>query len=164
KKRHYLLLFVLFFFSIFFFSFIIWTESNAMLLLPLTLMFLLTVYNGINSYAKQVLALGSYRHDVAYTAALKSVSKKPTALPMGTYRHDVAYTAALKSVSPQGLALGTYRHDVAYTAALKSIQTLFNPMIQKITGVDHAGSIPVIFCFSPPYSFCQARPAEVGGL
>lgn len=66
----------------------------------------------------QALALGNYRHDVAYTAALKS----PQALPLGNYRNDVAYTAALKS--EQALPLGNYRHDVAYTAALKSGQAL----------------------------------------
>jgi hypothetical protein len=62
----------------------------------------------------QALPLGSYRHDVAYTGALKSCQ----VLPLGSYRHDVAYTAALKS--SQKHALGNYRHDVAYTAALKS--------------------------------------------
>jgi hypothetical protein len=66
----------------------------------------------------QALPLGSYRHDVAYTAALKSTQ----ALPLGNYRNDVAYTAALKSV--QALPLGNYRNDVAYTAALKSGQAL----------------------------------------
>lgn len=66
------------------------------------------------SVKAQALALGSYRHDVAYTGALKSGQ----ALPLGSYRHDVAYTAALKS--SQQHALGSYRHDVAYTAALKS--------------------------------------------
>jgi hypothetical protein len=66
----------------------------------------------------QAHALGNYRHDVAYTAALKSSQ----ALPLGNYRHDVAYTAALKS--EQSLPLGNYRHDVAYTAALKSGQAL----------------------------------------
>ncbi len=62
----------------------------------------------------QALPLGTYRHDVAYTGALKSCQ----ILPLGSYRHDVAYTAALKS--SQKHALGNYRHDVAYTAALKS--------------------------------------------
>ncbi len=62
----------------------------------------------------RALPLGTYRHDVAYTGALKSCQ----VLPLGSYRHDVAYTAALKS--SQKHALGNYRHDVAYTAALKS--------------------------------------------
>lgn len=97
----------------------------------------------------QTLPLGSYRHDVAYTAALKSEQ----ALPLGNYRHDVAYTAALKS--GQALPLGNYRHDVAYTAALKSGQvsgfapqggTSFGAMDIEFsfTGVEH-GSAPVIF-------------------
>jgi hypothetical protein len=64
----------------------------------------------------QALALGSYRNDVAYTGALKSIQ----ALPLGSYRQDVAYTAALKS--SQQHALGNYRQDVAYAAALKSGQ------------------------------------------
>ncbi len=64
----------------------------------------------------QALALGSYRQDVAYTAALKSVQ----VLALGNYRQDVAYTAALKS--SQVHALGSYRQDLSYTAALKSAQ------------------------------------------
>jgi hypothetical protein len=64
----------------------------------------------------QALALGSYRNDVAYTGALKSIQ----VLPLGSYRQDVAYTAALKS--SQQHALGNYRQDVAYAAALKSGQ------------------------------------------
>lgn len=96
----------------------------------------------------QANALGSYRHDVAYTAALKSGQ----ALALGSYRHDVAYTAALKSV--QTHALGNYRHDVAYTAALKSAQALshqggnsFKGQLTEdlsITGVEQCLA-PVIF-------------------
>ncbi len=97
----------------------------------------------------QAAALGSYRHDVAYTAALKSVQ----ALALGSYRNDVAYTAALKSVVVTH-ALGNYRHDVAYTAALKSAQALSHqggksfqgqPIEDsQFTGVEH-DSAPVIF-------------------
>jgi len=79
----------------------------------------------VSSNAHQ--ALGNYRNDIAYTAALKStLSWAPVALPQGNYRHDIAYTAALKSIqtTPVSLAQGSYRYDIAYTAALKSIQTL----------------------------------------
>jgi hypothetical protein len=84
----------------------------------------------------QALALGSYRHDVAYTAALKSCQIHA----LGSYRHDVAYTAALKS--GQTHALGSYRHDVAYTAALKSSAAL--QIVPKFTGVEHCLA-PVFF-------------------
>lgn len=84
----------------------------------------------------QALALGSYRHDVAYTAALKSTQIHA----LGSYRHDVAYTAALKSGQTQ--ALGSYRHDVAYTAALKSSSAL--QICPKFTGAEHC-SAPVFF-------------------
>lgn len=40
---------------------------------------------------------------------------------LGTYRHDVAYTAALKSGTQ---ALGSYRYDIPYTGALKSVQQI----------------------------------------
>jgi|GEM_PF-4914307 hypothetical protein len=100
----------------------------------------------------QANALGTYRHDVAYTAALKSEQ----ALALGSYRHDVAYTAALKSV--QAHALGNYRHDVAYTAALKSAQamshqggTSFKGQLTEdstITGVEQCLA-PVIFLAAP---------------
>lgn len=106
-----------------------------------------TPYNTARQ-ASQARALGSYRHDVAYTAALKSVQT----LALGSYRHDVAYTAALKSI--QTHALGNYRHDVAYTAALKSAQALSHQGGNSskgqltedlnITGVEHC-LIPVIF-------------------
>lgn len=101
----------------------------------------------------QATALGSYRHDLAYTAALKSVQ----VLALGSYRQDVAYTAALKSVETH--ALGNYRQDVAYTAALKSAQALSHqggksPKGQptedtQFTGVEH-GSAPVIFWLARP--------------
>jgi hypothetical protein len=70
-------------------------------------------------FDSQTLALGSYRHDIAYTGALKSCQ----ALALGSYRHDIAYTGALKSCPCQVLALGSYRNDIAYTGALKSIFT-----------------------------------------
>lgn len=99
--------------------------------------------------APQAHALGNYRHDVAYTAALKSVQ----ALALGSYRHDVAYAAALKS--EQQHALGNYRNDVAYAAALKSGSVSsfatqgvigFGAEIQDFlsTGAEH-GLAPVIF-------------------
>ena len=84
----------------------------------------------------QALALGSYRHDLAYTAALKSLQ----ALALGSYRNDVAYAAALKSI--QTLALGNYRNDLSYTAALKSIPG--NNHHKKFTDVEH-GLASVIF-------------------
>ncbi len=70
--------------------------------------------------ATQVLPLGNYRNDIAYTGALKSTQ----ALPLGNYRNDIAYTGALKSIQVQ--ALGSYRQDIAYTGALKSIQTVLS--------------------------------------
>lgn len=73
-------------------------------------------------FDSQALALGSYRHDIAYTGALKSYQ----ALALGSYRHDIAYTGALKSSPCQALALGSYRNDIAYTGALKSIFTSNN--------------------------------------
>lgn len=108
----------------------------------------------------QTQRLGSYRHDVAYTAALKSIQ----ALPLGSYRHDVAYTAALKSA--QTHPLGSYRHDVAYTAALKSgsvasldsqgvLGILHSSYTALITGVAH-GVAPVIFLWSKSSQWGQA--------
>jgi hypothetical protein len=85
----------------------------------------------------QAHALGSYRHDVAYAAALKSVQT----LALGSYRHDVAYTAALKST--QAHALGSYRQDVSYTAALKSAQGV--QIIQKFTDVEHCLASVIFF-------------------
>jgi hypothetical protein len=69
---------------------------------------------------------------------------------LGSYRHDVAYTAALKS---QTLALGSYRYDIAYTGALKSVQhvsglaaaCLESSIECQRTGVDLT-SAPVLFC------------------
>jgi hypothetical protein len=89
-----------------------------------------------SNQAAQAHALGSYRHDVAYTAALKSAQTHA----LGSYRHDVAYTAALKSV--QTSALGNYRHDVAYTAALKSSFAIHEELL--FTGVEHCLA-PVFF-------------------
>ena len=66
--------------------------------------------------------------------------QEPQAHALGTYRHDVAYTAALKSC--QTHALGSYRHDVAYTAALKSSSAL--QVCPRFTGVEHCLA-PVIF-------------------
>lgn len=85
----------------------------------------------------QALAKGSYRHDVAYTAALKSTQ----ALALGSYRHDVAYTAALKST--QAHALGSYRQDLSYTAALKSAQGA--QIIEKFTDVEHCLASVIFF-------------------
>jgi hypothetical protein len=65
---------------------------------------------------------------------------QPQALALGSYRHDVAYTAALKSC--QSHALGSYRHDVAYTAALKSTPNL--SICPRFTGVERSLA-PVIF-------------------
>lgn len=75
---------------------------------------------------------------------------------LGTYRHDVAYTAALKS---QIHALGSYRHDIAYTGALKSAQHMLCQVVELAgvesqkglkTGVDKM-SAPVLFCLFRPY-------------
>ena len=88
----------------------------------------------------QAHAMGTYRHDVAYTAALKSSQH----LALGNYRHDVAYTAALKSSNNH--ALGSYRHDVAYTAALKSASNVQD--YPKFTGVEQCLA-PVIFFVTP---------------
>jgi len=81
--------------------------------------------------------MGSYRHDVAYAAALKSVQ----ALALGSYRQDVAYTAALKST--QSHALGSYRQDLSYTAALKSAQGA--QIIEKFTDVEHCLASVIFF-------------------
>ena len=89
------------------------------------------------SSGSQAHALGSYRHDVAYTAALKSVQ----VLPLGSYRNDVAYTAALKSI--QTHALGSYRQDVSYTAALKSTQAI--QPTEKFTDVEPSLSSVIFF-------------------
>jgi hypothetical protein len=71
---------------------------------------------------------------------LSQLNNLAQAHALGTYRHDVAYTAALKP--SQIHALGSYRHDVSYTAALKSGS---NPQNwSNFTGVEH-GLAPVIF-------------------
>lgn len=85
----------------------------------------------------QALALGSYRQDVAYTAALKSTQ----ALALGSYRQDVAYAAALKSV--QVHALGNYRQDLSYTAALKSTQGV--KIYKKFTDVEPRSASVIFF-------------------
>jgi hypothetical protein len=81
------------------------------------------------------LALGSYRHDIAYTGALKSLQ----VLALGSYRHDIAYTGALKSV--QALPQGSYRQDIAYTGALKS--SSLNQILSMKTGVLSIALTPV---------------------
>lgn len=75
----------------------------------------------------QALALGNYRQDLAYTAALKSTQ----ALALGNYRQDLSYTAALKSSSP--------------ATSIQGIIPVFevsNPF--QCTGVEHCLA-PVIF-------------------
>jgi len=95
------------------------------------------------AWAPIVLAQGNYRHDIAYTAALKSTqSLIPVLLAQGSYRYDIAYTAALKSI--QTLAKGSYRQDIAYTGALKSVP--LNPTLNQKTGATHPLVAPV-FCF-----------------
>jgi hypothetical protein len=74
--------------------------------------------------------------------------QEPQAHALGTYRHDVAYTAALKSC--QTHALGSYRHDVAYTAALKS--SLAVKICPRFTGVEHCLA-PVIFFDAAHHGF-----------
>jgi hypothetical protein len=78
-------------------------------------------------------------------------NKDTQAHALGTYRHDVAYTAALKS---QCHALGSYRYDIAYTGALKSVQqaacmvstTGMSVSTESYrTGVELL-SAPVLFC------------------
>lgn len=102
------------------------------------------------------LALGSYRHDIAYTGALKSSQVQA----LGSYRHDIAYTGALKSA--QQHALGNYRHDVSYTAALKSVlATVVDNRFQN-TGVKHVVLTPVFFGINPAKANSPALQAEGG--
>lgn len=84
-------------------------------------------------------------------SAQNSTTRKlaPQAHALGSYRHDVAYTAALKS---QVRALGSYRYDIAYTGALKSVQQACQVSVTGMeifwmnqTGVEMF-SAPVIFC------------------
>jgi hypothetical protein len=92
------------------------------------------------SRGTQALAMGSYRHDIAYTGALKSAQGHA----LGSYRHDIAYTGALKSAQKQ--ALGSYRHDVSYTAALKSASvSCMKKECFQFAGVKSLSLTPVFF-------------------
>jgi hypothetical protein len=104
------------------------------------------------AWAPIVLAQGNYRHDIAYTAALKSTQTTPLSLAQGSYRYDIAYTAALKSI--QTLAKGSYRQDIAYTGALKSVPHGLN--LDQKTGATHPIVAPV-FCFNRIFIFEKGK-------
>lgn len=86
---------------------------------------------------------------------------------LGSYRQDVAYTAALKS---QCLALGSYRYDIAYTGALKSVQHTACMVFATCMEVSTESQQTGVEVFSAPVLFCigclgtHKRPIRVAGV